>query len=123
MIVELIENRISIPLELLEELEVENGQQLHLSVTEGILHVCPAEALPEEPSGTDLTPDQEMAHFIADSFTNLEDMVAMMAAVCDVKGRIRNGDPERIRQVGQQLEEIVMRARRDAQEDEASSWS
>lgn len=117
MIVELIENRISIPLELLEELEVENGQQLHLSVTEGILHVCPAEARPDPASGAAMTPDQEMAHFIADSFTSLEEMVALMAAVCDVKGRVRNGDPEKIRQVGQQLEAIVMRARQEAEDD------
>ena len=110
MIVELIENQISIPIELLAELEVESGQKLHLSVSDGILQVCPAEARPEPASRT-LTADQEMAHYIADSFTRLEEMVAMMAAVCDVKGRARHGDPQRVQQLGQKLEEIVERAR------------
>ena len=46
MIVELIENQISIPIELLAELEVESGQKLHLSVANGVLQVCPAALRP-----------------------------------------------------------------------------
>lgn len=113
MIVELIQNQISIPLELLEELEVESGQQLHLSVSEGVLHVCPAEARPDPPAAS-LTPDQEIAHFIADSFTKLEEIVALMAAVCDVKERVKKTDPDKVSEVGRRLEEIVLRAREES---------
>lgn len=117
MIVELIQNSISIPLELLRELEVEDGQQLHLSVQEGVLHVCPAEVRPE-PASPGMTADQEMAHYIADSFTRLEEMVALMAAVCDIKGRVRSSDPEKIQRISAQLEEIVERAREEAAGEE-----
>ncbi|MBD5559451.1 MAG: hypothetical protein HDQ87_03695 [Clostridia bacterium] len=112
MLVEIIENRISIPAELLEALEVEDGQQLHLSVQDGVLHACPPHKAAAKPAAQ-RTPDQDMAHFIADSFTKLEEMVALMAAVCDVKGRVKNADPKRTQEIAKQLEEIVLRAREE----------
>lgn len=111
MIVELIEGTIQIPQEFLEDLQIENGQKMHLCCQDGALHAVPAEG--ESPSETVLTPDQQLAHYIADSFADLEEMVAMMAAIVDVKHRIPAGDTELAEKMGARIEEILVRARKE----------
>lgn len=105
-----IENgAVKIPEELMRTLQFEDGQVLELSDRNGCLLAAPSsgETVPQRP----YTPDQELALYIVEAFPNLEEMVAMMAAVVDLKSRIPAGDEKLVQEIGGRLEEIIVRAR------------
>lgn len=116
MIVKLVDNTIEFPEELFNELQLENGQEIEIRADSGCLKVSvTSEADGEMPP---LTPDQQLAHYIADTFTDIEEMVAMMAAIVDIKSKIPAGDTQMVQEIGERLEEILLRAREERMTDE-----